>query len=89
MLFSETVATAGWELLGAPAEGDGDDDWLGYGGLMEELWRKQMSAKKRLDMDEADVEVASRAGARAEAKGKRNKRKRKAEAPPKESVRPG
>ena len=74
-----------------PAEGDGDDDndWLGYGGLMEELWRKQMSAKKRLDMDEADVEVATRAGARAEAKGKRNKRKRMAEAPPKESVRPG
>ena len=74
-----------------PAEGDGDDDndWLGYGGLMEELWRKQMSVKKRLEMDEADVEVASRAGARAEAKGKRNKRKRKAEAPPKESVRLG
>jgi len=57
--------------------------------LRPAVLRKQMSAKKRLDMDEADVEVASRAGARAEAKGKRNKRKRKAEAPPKESVRPG
>ncbi|EER90673.1 PH domain-containing protein DDB_G0287875 [Sorghum bicolor] len=87
-LFSETVAAGGWDPLGAPAQGDGeeeDDDWLGCGGLMEELRREQMSAKKRLDMDEADGEVASGAG--ADAKGKRSKRKRKEEAPPKESAR--
>jgi hypothetical protein len=64
LLFSETIATVGWDLLGAPAEGDGEeeDDWLGCGGLMEELRREQMSAKKRLDMDEADGEVASGGG---------------------------
>jgi len=87
-LFSETVVAGVWDPLGAPAEGDGEDDddlGLGGGGLIEELRREQMSAKKRLDMDEADGEVAS--GAAAEAKGKRSKRKRKEAAPPKESVR--
>jgi hypothetical protein len=44
-----------------------------------------VSAKKRLDMDEADGEVASGEG--AEAKGKRSKRKRKEAPPPKESAR--
>ncbi|CAD6215116.1 unnamed protein product [Miscanthus lutarioriparius] len=89
-LFSETVVAGVWDPLGSPAEGDGEDDddlGLGGGGLIEELRREQMSAKKRLDMDEADGEVAS--GAAAEAKGKRSKRKRKRKEapPPKESVR--
>jgi hypothetical protein len=90
-LFSGAAGVAQWDPLGAPAEGDGegddDDDGLGGGGLIEELRREQRSAKKRLDMDEADGEVASGAGARAEAKGKRSKRKRKEEAPTMESAR--
>ncbi|PAN44402.1 hypothetical protein PAHAL_9G040100 [Panicum hallii] len=83
-LFSETVGAGGWDPLGAPAEGDdaGDEEEMPRGGLIEEL-RRENSAKKRLDMDEADGGVAA---AGAEAKGKRSKRKRKEEAP-KESAR--
>ncbi|KAG2545034.1 hypothetical protein PVAP13_9KG401365 [Panicum virgatum] len=82
-LFSEAVGAGEWDPLGAPAEGDdGSDEEMPRGALIEEL-RRENSAKKRLDMDEADGGVAA---AVAEAKGKRSKRKRKAEAP-KESAR--
>ncbi|XP_062212786.1 uncharacterized protein LOC133913610 [Phragmites australis] len=79
-LFSETGAPTGWDPLGAPVEGDGGDEeeMLG-GGLIEEL-RRETSAKKRLDMDGGDGEMA----AGMEAKGKRRKRKKDA---PNESAR--
>ncbi|KAL6893848.1 hypothetical protein ACP4OV_007946 [Aristida adscensionis] len=74
-LFAETGGVSGWDPLGAPPEGDGGDEeeMLG-GGLIEEL-RRETSAKKRLDMDEGEGEMASG----VEAKGKRSKRKRKEE----------
>ncbi|CAN6303076.1 unnamed protein product [Urochloa humidicola] len=82
-LFSEAVAAGKWDPPGAAAEGDGwDEEELLEGGLIEEL-RRENSAKKRLDMDEAEGGMAT---AGAEAKGKRSKRKRKEEAP-KESAR--
>ncbi|XP_062214236.1 uncharacterized protein LOC133915185 [Phragmites australis] len=76
-LFSEIGGSTGWDPLGAPVEGNGGDEeeMLG-GGLIEEL-RREKSAKKRLDMDEGDGELA----AGAEATGKRSKRRRKGEAP--------
>ncbi|KAK3145714.1 hypothetical protein QOZ80_3BG0256480 [Eleusine coracana subsp. coracana] len=81
-LFSESGPAAGWDPLGAPVEGDGEDEeeMLG-GGLIEEL-RRETAAKKRLNMDEGEEEMV----AGAEAKGKRSKRKRK-EGAPKESAR--
>ncbi|KAK3148985.1 hypothetical protein QOZ80_3AG0211350 [Eleusine coracana subsp. coracana] len=81
-LFSESGPAAKWDPLGAPVEGDGEDEeeMLG-GGLIEEL-RRETAAKKRLNMDEGEEEMV----AGAEAKGKRSKRKRK-EGAPKESAR--
>ncbi|CAN6280864.1 unnamed protein product [Urochloa humidicola] len=82
-LFSEAVAAGKWDPIGAAAKGDGwEEEEILEGGLIEEL-RRENSAKKRLDMDEAEGGVAA---AGAEAKGKRSKRKRK-EAAPKESGR--
>ncbi|CAL4936638.1 unnamed protein product [Urochloa decumbens] len=81
-LFSEAVAARKSDPFGAAAEGDGwEEEELLDGGLIEEL-RRENSAKKRLDMDEAEGGVS----AGTEAKGKRSKRKRKEEAP-KESAR--
>jgi hypothetical protein len=76
-LFSESGPAAGWDPLGMPVEGDGEDEeeMLG-GGLIEEL-RRETLAKKRLDMDEGEGEMV----AGADAKGKRSKRKRKEGAP--------
>ncbi|KAL6636713.1 hypothetical protein ACP70R_024285 [Stipagrostis hirtigluma subsp. patula] len=76
-LFSETAGVSGWDPLSAPVDGeDGDEEEMLGGGLIEEL-RREKSAKKRLDMDEGEGEMAPL----PEAKGKRSKRKKKEEAP--------
>uniref|UniRef100_A0A0D9W0H7 DNA replication checkpoint mediator MRC1 domain-containing protein n=1 Tax=Leersia perrieri TaxID=77586 RepID=A0A0D9W0H7_9ORYZ len=87
-LFSETcVATAGWDPLGMPPttmEGEGEEEEMLGGGLIEEL-RREKSAKKRLDMDEG--EEGGGMAMDAEVKGKRSKRRRKEEVPKDESAR--
>jgi hypothetical protein len=81
-LFSESGPVVGWDPLGMPVEGDGEDEeeMLG-GGLIEEL-PQETAAKKRLDMDEGEGETV----AGADEKGRRSKRKRK-EGAPKEPAR--
>lgn len=85
-LFSESGSGgAGWDPLGMPMGGEGDDgeeELLGGGGLIEEL-RREKSAKKRLDMDEA--EDGAEMAVEAEVTRKRSKRRKK-DAAPKESA---
>nr|AAT77922.1 expressed protein [Oryza sativa Japonica Group] len=79
-LFSETFGAAGWDPLGMPRmEGEGDEEEMLGGGLIEEL-RREKSAKKRLDMDEGE-EGGGEIAMDAEVKGKRSKRRKKDEAP--------
>jgi hypothetical protein len=60
-------------------EGEGDEEEMLGGGLIEEL-RREKSAKKRLDMDEGE-EGGGEIAMDAEVKGKRSKRRKKDEAP--------
>lgn len=79
-LFSETFGAVGWDPLGMPRmEGEGDEEEMLGGGLIEEL-RREKSAKKRLDMDEGE-EGGGEIAMDAEVKGKRSKRRKKDEAP--------